>query len=669
MKKVFMSLAAVAAVFAGCQKPELEVAPVEVKNPFSASVENFGAETKTAMDGNHVVWSSGDQLAIFQGAGVADLYELADGYEGLASGTFTLKAGMGDDFYGGVEMNDPRNVAFYPYAEGLASYSEEGAWVVSNVTLPATQAYTENSFANGAFAMVAVTESLEDHVLRFKNVLGAVKFQFKGSSVVKSVALKGNNNEVLAGAATVTAHDGFDTPSVVMAEDGATEVVLDCGEGVQVSKEGTNFVIALPPVKFENGFTVTVTYADGNTYTVEATDANAVLRSGLLVMPEVTLPSLKFSSESSMTDADLNVALEGYTGFYGMFLMPGMWENVVSMLEMGYFGFSDILSGMMGSELPCYLYEGQDVELKLSEFGIAPEYFEYDMYNWIQPNTTYTVGIVPVVEGKVEYTVEDVKLFEVSTNSFSYGANLALPEVTVEEGYKETVLTFAGSEEVTYVKYEIFKVENGEVLPNTDWTTGEPIEFPTEDNYIDAVTYEAEYDAETGFQIYVSNDYGVEPGAEYKLCVMLVNAEGKTSLHVMDVKTLPIPYNNDLQVSFEGALEYDDLTNSVDAVVNVPADAVKLYYTFMNTRYWDAQQISSAVVSVVDGSTGWEFVDLTDATQVVDGQVSFNFAVGTMNKYGAAKVGVHVVAVDANGKVSQYVTSELTVEKWVEPTE
>ena len=665
MKKVLMSLAAVAAVFAGCQKPELEVAPVEVKDAFTASVENFDA-TKTALDGNHVVWSAADQLAIFQGFGVADLYEIADASAGSSSAKFVYKtSGLGDDFFGGVEMNDQRNVAFYPYAEGLGAYSEEGAWVVSNVTLPATQAYTENSFANGAFAMVAVTESLEDHVLRFKNVLGAVKLQFKGSSVVKSVALKGNNNEVLAGAATVTAHDGFDTPSVVMAEDGATEVVLDCGEGVQVSKEGTNFVFALPPVKFEKGFTVTVTYADESTYTVEATTANEVLRSGVLVMPEVTLPSLTFSSVSSMTDVELNVALEGYTGFYGMFLMPGMWENVVAMLEMGYFGFSDILSGMMGSELPCYLYEGQTYTGKLTEFGIAPEYFEYDMYNWIQPNTTYTVGIVPVVEGKVEYTVEDVKLFEVSTNSFSYGANLALPEVTVEEGYNETLLTFAGSEEVTYVKYEIFKVEDGQVLPNTDWTTGEPIEFPTEDNYIDAITYEAEYDAETGFQIYVSNDYGVEPGAEYKLCVMLVNAEGKTSLHVMDVKTLEIPYNNDLQVSFAGALEYDDLTNSVDAVVNVPAEAVKLYYTFMNTRYWDANQISSAVVSIVDGSTGWEFVDLTDATQVVDGQVSFNFAVGTMNKYGAAKVGVHVVAVDANGKVSQYVTSELTVDKYV----
>ena len=67
---------------------------VPVFGEFTATVENFDA-TKTALDGNHVVWSSGDQLAIFQGTGVADLYELADGYEGLASGAFTLKGGMG----------------------------------------------------------------------------------------------------------------------------------------------------------------------------------------------------------------------------------------------------------------------------------------------------------------------------------------------------------------------------------------------------------------------------------------------------------------------------------------------------------------------------------------------------------------------------------------------
>ena len=372
MKKVFMSLAAVAAVFAGCQKPELEVAPVEVKNPFTASVENFGAETKTAMDGNQVVWSSGDQLAIFQGAGVADLYELADGYEGLASGTFTLKAEMGDDFYGGVEMNDPRNVAFYPYAEGLASYSEEGAWVVSNVVLPATQAYTENSFANGAFAMVAVTESLEDHVLRFKNVLGAVKFQFTGSAVVKSIALKGNNGEVLAGKATVTAHDGFETPSVVMAEDGATEVVLDCGEGVKLSSVATNFVVALPPVEFEKGFTATVTYTNGKTYTVEATAANEVLRSGILAMPEVELwasldklGDVTLAANPSMTDGVLNITVDNAdaTGFYGIFMSAMNWEAYgpmladPMMLEMVLAG-QTIMDGLPGT-----LYEGKSYSL------------------------------------------------------------------------------------------------------------------------------------------------------------------------------------------------------------------------------------------------------------------------------------------------------------------
>ena len=77
MKKVFMTLAAVAAVFAGCQKPELDV-QVEnvVKDTFTASMENFEAETKTALNGLSVVWSDGDQLAIFQGSTLADKYEL-----------------------------------------------------------------------------------------------------------------------------------------------------------------------------------------------------------------------------------------------------------------------------------------------------------------------------------------------------------------------------------------------------------------------------------------------------------------------------------------------------------------------------------------------------------------------------------------------------------------
>ena len=650
MKKVLMSLAAVAAVFAGCQKPELEVAPVEVMDSFTATVENFDA-TKTALDGNHVVWSSGDQLAIFQGTGVADLYELADGYEGLASGAFTLKGGMGDDFFGGMEMNDPRNVAFYPYAQGLAAYAEDGAWVVSNVTLPATQVYTENSFANGAFPMVAVTESLEDHVLRFKNVLGAVNLQLKGSAVVKSVALKGNNDEVLAGAATVTAHDGYDTPSVVMAEDGATEVVLDCGEGVEVSKEGTNFVLALPPVVFEKGFTVTVTFADGKTHTVEATTANSVLRSGILVMPAVTLPSVTVTTVSSMADAELNVALEGYTGFYGLFVRPEMWQMIVEYVENEWVAFSDILGGMLGNEGPCFLYQTTSYTGNISTFGFDPvyytdpEYAEYAQYmrNMIQPNSEYCVVITPTVAGKDEYTIADAQVFTVQTNAFKYGGNVALPNYVVEEGYNTTMVTFEPSADIAYAMYEIFPAD---------------AELPTAENYLDMITYDGYYDSEFGFEVMVDNDYGVLPGVEYKLCVMLANAAGETQMHVLDVKTLTIPYNEDLVITFEGAPEFDPANNTALTIVNVPAGAVKLYYTLNKQATYTDYNAANALVGILDGTTSFNFVDLTEEGVVEDGQVVLEPSVGSLNNYADAKVAVHVAVVDAEGKVSHFTSSE-----------
>ena len=56
---------------------------------FSASVEEFAAQTKTALaPGNYVVWSAGDRLAIFQGSAIADEYKLAEGSEGLNGGSF-----------------------------------------------------------------------------------------------------------------------------------------------------------------------------------------------------------------------------------------------------------------------------------------------------------------------------------------------------------------------------------------------------------------------------------------------------------------------------------------------------------------------------------------------------------------------------------------------------
>ena len=158
MKKVVIALA-LAAVLAGCQKPEVE-GPVESNDVFSASVEEFAAQTKTALaPGNYVVWSAGDRLAIFQGSAIADEYKLVEGSEGLNGGSFQWVAKdnvVNDNFNAGTEL--PCNVAFYPYSQGmlLAGDMEDGGkktFTLTNRVLPEVQTYVANSFGKGAFPL------------------------------------------------------------------------------------------------------------------------------------------------------------------------------------------------------------------------------------------------------------------------------------------------------------------------------------------------------------------------------------------------------------------------------------------------------------------------------------------------------------------------------------
>ena len=269
----------VAASIASCQKPALDE-PVEANDTFTASIEEYGSQTKTSMNSEkQTLWSVGDRVAIFRGKTTACEYKLTDESADSQSGTFKWVSG---DKTTGADV--PCNVAYYPYADGLALSAD---LEISNVVLPEVQTYAENSFANGAFPMVAVTSSVNSRALMFKNVAGAMNLQFKGTQKILSVKVEGNAGEVLSGAAVVAAGS---TPSVQMVATEPSAVVLDCGEGVQLSEtEATSFILALPPVVFTKGFTVSVLDSDYLVYTVVNEAENEVLRSGILVMPELTL--------------------------------------------------------------------------------------------------------------------------------------------------------------------------------------------------------------------------------------------------------------------------------------------------------------------------------------------------------------------------------------------
>ena len=312
MKKILVSLAMIAAVFAGCQKSEMadpsgQVEQVETQ--FVAVVEDFDAETRTSMDSNRaVLWSSGDHIAIFKGSTLGEEFALEDESAGQTNGTFNrVKGSDGNTFFAGTEI--PCNIGFYPYASNLSLAGKERAYEIRNVKLPARQTYTPATFANGAFPMVAFNGDVDGRVLEFKNVLGVIKLQFKGNALVSSVKIEGKNNEVLSGTGAVTVYTNNQTPGISMAGTGDDDksVTLECPSIVQLSEtEATDFLIAVPPVTFSNGFKVTITDIYGNTQTLESTVENVVPRSTVLAMPEVSV-TFDYPDEQ---DFDITLSVE-----------------------------------------------------------------------------------------------------------------------------------------------------------------------------------------------------------------------------------------------------------------------------------------------------------------------------------------------------------------------
>lgn len=285
MKKSFIYIAALTLI-AACNKVESPV-PVQDTDILIAQIEQE-TSTKTYMDAhNNIRWSEGDQVVAFMKSSLGLKYQVSEESVGKTSARFVKQAtGNSDDLYGGTDWN--HNVVYYPYSATAEAEKSNNNYAL-NIVLPSEQTYASESFGNGSMAMVAVSE---DNDITFRNVLGGMKLQLCGTQKVKSIKLEGKNNEKLSGAATVTAYTDETKPAITMASGASKTITLNCGSGVQLNEStATEFIVALPPVLFSKGFTVTVTDTESNTYTVETDKANTVLRSSILNMPAFKLGS------------------------------------------------------------------------------------------------------------------------------------------------------------------------------------------------------------------------------------------------------------------------------------------------------------------------------------------------------------------------------------------
>lgn len=255
-----------------------EISNEKIFNVYYGSIEK---NTKTVLDGYNIVWREGDKIEVYSNMSKA-CYSYK-GVTGESSGDF-VEEFKNSTSVGGLS----RNVAIYPYS--TASSIKPG--MTFSYTIPSQQNYEPNSFGNGTAIMTAITESVDSRKLSFKNVMAFLKLKLYGSSNVRTITLKGNNNEVLSGESTIS-FDSDNHPILSMDPNGNNTLVIDCGEsGVGISNNKNNPTsvwIAIPPTTFEEGFSVSIKDINGNTYEKSTSKRISIERSYVHSMSVIEL--------------------------------------------------------------------------------------------------------------------------------------------------------------------------------------------------------------------------------------------------------------------------------------------------------------------------------------------------------------------------------------------
>ena len=304
MKYRFFILGLAAVLFAACAVNEVDKANPALADggedvTFYASIE--GADTRVYADDQlRVLWNADDRVSIFNRTTYNRQYRF-DGQDGDNSGAF--KKVPTDDF---VTSNPLEYVySVYPYKEET-KISNDGELTVC---LPAEQTYREDSFGLGANTMIAVAD---DNELMFKNLCGYLMLRLYGDNVaVTSISLKGNNNEPLAGKASVVAAIGAD-PTLSPDASATGEITLTCPTPVTIgttAATATAFWLVVPPTTFSNGIKITVETSDGRRFEKRTTGRLVISRNtrskmaALEVIPGYMTPShyLTFTSDGTTT--------------------------------------------------------------------------------------------------------------------------------------------------------------------------------------------------------------------------------------------------------------------------------------------------------------------------------------------------------------------------------
>ncbi|MBR2368184.1 MAG: membrane lipoprotein lipid attachment site-containing protein [Alistipes sp.] len=202
----------------------------------------------------NTVWNVEDEIVVVNKDGIS--HWQYDSSDKSRSGSFSCIEEIATDL-SAIEFDD-MSVAVYAAKSPYYQNNLGKLHFISEVA--ALQKYEVDSYASGINTMVA--NSSDATYYSFKNVLGYLRLAIKGDKSVESIVLRGNDNEPLAGEFTVSA---LDVKKWGWSESAQGQnITLDCGsEGVKLDESAsTYFYFVLPPMTFDNGFTVVINFTD-----------------------------------------------------------------------------------------------------------------------------------------------------------------------------------------------------------------------------------------------------------------------------------------------------------------------------------------------------------------------------------------------------------------------
>src|SRR5574344_1168593 len=243
-----------------------------------ATSELPDTDTKTSLGNSNVVnWTTGDTITTFWG-------------DNTNAAEFTLSTGGGTTsatFNGTPTETTEECYAIYPHNAATTINASK----TISFTLPATQTYKADGFAEGANPMVAYKSAAGK--LQFKNLCAVLKLQLKvasGTKTIKKITISSATKK-LSGKATVAMnYTGDNKPAISMASDATANnyVELTLGEGAELNTTDKSFYIVVPPVA-AGEYSVTIeTATEGMMKTPPASNTyNSLVRATITTMPSL----------------------------------------------------------------------------------------------------------------------------------------------------------------------------------------------------------------------------------------------------------------------------------------------------------------------------------------------------------------------------------------------